>query len=157
MFRGNFDEPAVCLTRNYYCAFAGVYSTYYWQGTSWYTVIYDPFENELQPKPKFIYYKYFIDFLNQIEFHKLIPSNDHSTTGICLINKENDTYVYYIPAENHSVVAQNLGEADSLEITWFNPLTGKYSEVEKRKRNKDIHIYKKYSGQDWVILLKTVK
>ena len=98
VFRGNFEDPAACLYRNYYCAFAGVYSTYYWQGTSWYTVIHDPFENELDPKPKFNYYKYFSDFLNRIEFHKLTPSNNHGTSGICLTNMEKDTYVYYIPA-----------------------------------------------------------
>ncbi len=156
VFRGNFEDPAACLYRNYYCAFAGVYSTYYWQGTSWYTVIHDPFENELEPKPKFNYYKYFVEFLNQIEFHKLIPSNNHSTTGICLINKEKDTYVYYVPAENTSVIAQNLAEAENLEITWFNPLTGEYSESEKRKWNKDNRVDKKYSGQGDIAIVRLI-
>ena len=157
VFRGNFDDPAACVARNYYCAFAGVYSTYYWQGSSWYTVIHDPYENDLHPKPKFNYYKYFFDFLNRIEFNELIPSNNHSTSGICLINKETDTYVYYIPTENTSVIAQNLAEADSLEITWFNPLTGEYSKAEKRKRNKDIRIDKKYSGQGDIAIVKLMK
>jgi hypothetical protein len=157
VFRGNFEDPAACLARNYYCAFAGVYSTYYWQGTSWYTVIYDPFENELEPKPKFKYYMYFADFLDRIEFHKLIPSNNHGTTGICLINRAEDTYVHYIPSENASVVAQNIGEADSLKITWFNPLTGEYTGAEKRKRNKAIHIYKKNPGQAEVAIIRLDK
>ncbi len=103
------------------------------------------------------YYKYFIDFLNRIEFHTLIPSNNHGTTGICLINKEEDTYVHYIPAENTSVVAQNIGEADSLEITWFNPLTGEYTEAEIRKRNKAIHIYKKNPEQAEIAIVRLIK
>ena len=157
VFRGNFEDPAACLTRNYYCAFAGVYSTYYWQGTSWYTVIYDPFENDLEPKPKFNYYKYFIDFLNQIEFHKLSPSNNHGTTGICLINKEKDTYVQYIPAENTSVIAQNISKSESMEITWFNPLTGEYSEAEKRKWKDAFRIEKKNQGQAEIAIIKLIK
>ncbi len=74
-----------------------------------------------------------------------------------MINKEEDTYVQYIPAENTSVVAQNIGEADSLEIIWFNPLTGKYTEPEKRQRNKAIHIYKKHPGQAEIAIVRLIK
>ncbi len=156
VFQGNFDDPAACLSRNYYCAFAGVYSTYYWQGTSWYTAIHDPYENDLDPKPKFNYYKYLSEFLNRIEFNELIPSNNHGTSGICLINKEKDTYVYYIPAENTSITTQNLAEADSLHITWFNPLTGEYSEADTRIKNQQNRINKKYPGQDDIAIVRLI-
>ncbi|MDZ7605444.1 MAG: hypothetical protein U5K79_07600 [Cyclobacteriaceae bacterium] len=33
-FEGNYVNAETCLTRNYECVFAGVYSTYYWQNTS---------------------------------------------------------------------------------------------------------------------------
>ena len=40
-FTGDYQDPVVCLERNYQCIFAGSYSTYYWQGCSWDIVIHD--------------------------------------------------------------------------------------------------------------------
>ena len=44
VFPGAYEDAEVCLRRNYLCLFAGVYTTYYWQGASWNVIIHNPFE-----------------------------------------------------------------------------------------------------------------
>ena len=157
VFPGDFDDAVACLRRNYACVFAGVYSTHYWQDAAWYTVIHDIFENDLKPKPKLYYYKHLSGFLDRIKFNELAPTQGNCTSGVCLRNKEKGIYVFYISQDNHSIYVQDLPEADSMNITWFNPLTGDYSEVEQRKWSKNTRIHKKYSGQDDIAILKLIK
>jgi len=42
IFYGAYIDPVVCLERSYTCIFAGTYTTYYWQNSSWYEVVYEP-------------------------------------------------------------------------------------------------------------------
>lgn len=157
-FKGDYADAVSCLRRNYRSAFAGTYTTYYWQGTSWYVIIHDPFAKELDPHPKFNYYMYFSDFLNRIEFNELEVHSQKvlSSSGLCLHNEEKGTFVYYIPADNNSFMALNLPKVDNYKITWFNPLTGEYVEDLRwwEKESDFIRVEKKFSGVDEVAIIK---
>ena len=66
-FHGNYNDPELCLWRNYLCIFAGVYSTYYWQDTSWDIVVWDPFDQGPDfEQPRFDYYKHLAGFFRKI-------------------------------------------------------------------------------------------
>ena len=41
VFTGDYDDPEICLERNYLCAFAGVYSIHFWQFSFWNVAIPD--------------------------------------------------------------------------------------------------------------------
>ncbi len=157
IFIGDYKDPVACLKRNYFCAFAGLYSCYYWQGTSWYSVIHDPFSANIIPQPKFIYYKYFSEFMDRIGFNNLHPSESNGTSGLCLMNGDLGIYVYYIPADNSALIAQNLAEASSISLQWFNPITGEYSEKETKKWRKNIRVYQLAEGQDQIAILKLIR
>ncbi len=49
--------PWFYLKRNYHIVFAGAYSTYYWQNSSWYDVVYNPRDLPKENQPHFFYYK----------------------------------------------------------------------------------------------------
>ncbi len=131
VWAGDFISPEICLRRNYLIQFAGVYSTYYWQGASWNAIIHNPYE---QPdsviKPRFDYYKHLVDFFEKYEFHKLKPATNINFSGYTLTNNDS-VYLIYIPKENYQFsgfwntkVYRNEGT-----IQWFNTLTGEYSEA----------------------------
>lgn len=128
VFVGNYDDPEVCLKRNYLCAFAGIYTTYYWQGSSWNVILHDPFSSEVESKPKFEYYKHFQAFWEKYKFEGLSPGRNLSASGFCMTNNK-DTYIYYIPSENAAIDIKNLKKSDVLEVTWFNPETGVYKKT----------------------------
>ena len=157
VFPGDLDDPVACLRRNYACVFAGVYSTHYWQGAAWYTVIHDIFENDLTPKPKLHYYKYLSQFLDRIKFNELTATQDNCTSGVCLRNRQKGIYVFYISQDNHSIYVQDLPQAERIDVTWFNPLTGDYSDTEQRVWSKNTRVYKRYSGQDDIAILELIK
>ena len=54
VFPGDFIDPEICLRRNYQIQFAGVYSTYYWQGTSWNAIIHNPLEQAENVRNNFV-------------------------------------------------------------------------------------------------------
>jgi hypothetical protein len=138
-YQGNYINPEVCLIRNYQVAFAGVYSTYYWQNTAWNIVIYDPFESEhVVQKPRFDYYKHMNDLFSKYDYNKLMPAKQKLTTnsirgmdnlsssGYALTNGKN-LYLYLVPPENHQIAAVvPEPENGMLQATWFNLFTGEY-------------------------------
>ncbi|CAN5555961.1 hypothetical protein BH23BAC1_BH23BAC1_46300 [soil metagenome] len=81
-FQGNFISPEVCLIRNYECVFAGVYSSYYWQNTSWNIVIYDPFKegHDFKP-PRFDYYKHLNSLFTQYNYNDFFAPTQKITTN----------------------------------------------------------------------------
>jgi hypothetical protein len=128
---GAYNDPVVCLERNYKCAFASVYSTYYWQNTSWYEVVTDPFELPEQNQPHFSYYKNFVDFFTKNNFQYLKPAY-LSNTPPCLTNSKN-LYVFYIPAGMIALTGNVPAIREKkIRVNWFDPLTGIYSEPEVR-------------------------
>lgn len=138
-FQGNYINPETCLIRNYECVFAGLYSTYYWQNTSWNIVVYDPMEPD-QPfeKPRFDYYRHLPTLFQRYDFNQLYPYKPKLTTNGRLgpdnlassayaLTNGDGLYLYLLPAANFQtnvVVAEP--EGGQLEATWFNPFTGEF-------------------------------
>ncbi len=131
VFTGAYVNPEVCLRRNYACIFAGIYSTYYWQGTSWNVIIHNPLE---QPdgfiKPKFEYYKHLRGFFEKFDFKDFSPYPKANSSGYCLKSSDSKTLLFYFPKENWhiklwSVLNENQGE---ISYQFFNTITGEYTE-----------------------------
>lgn len=141
-FEGNYVNPEACLVRNYECVFAGVYSCYYWQNTSWNIVIYDPMNAKHDfKKPRFDYYKNLQTLFTVYDFNTLYPYKPKLTTNSRLGNDNfgssgypltngKDLYLYFIPAENYQMNAV-IPEPQSkkLEVSWFNPFTGEFRDA----------------------------
>jgi hypothetical protein len=152
VFQGNFDDPEVCLRRNYYCAFAGVYSTYYWQAASWNVIIPVPFSDEIDPQPKFEYYKYFQDFFQKVEYENLEPSSGYNASGLCMINGEG-RYIIYVPNENVAVDINNLPYSKSLNLQWYNTLTGEYSPESTINWSKNFRLQPYFDDVDNILVV----
>jgi hypothetical protein len=140
-YQGNYINPETCLIRNYQCVFAGVYSTYYWQNTSWNVVVYDPMDSRYNlKKPRFDYYRHLQELFTRYDYNSLYPAKPKLTTnsirgmdnlsssGYPLTNGEG-LYLYLVPAENFQVNAI-VPEPDNgmIKATWFNPFTGVYTD-----------------------------
>jgi hypothetical protein len=153
VFGGNYDNPEICLRRNYLCAFAGTYATYYWQGTSWNVIIHDPFSAETNPQPKFAYYKHFSDFFQKYPDESLVPAFDRSASGYCLANRREDTFIYFVPKENRAIDIKNLPRSDRMDITWFNPLSGRYSETLSREWSAYFSLLPVFEDADNILII----
>lgn len=138
-FTGNYVNPEVCLIRNYQNLFAGLYSTYYWQDTSWNIVVHDPMDSpSVIKKPKFKYYKYLEEFFKRYPYHKLYPTkqkltinsrigaDNFASSGYPLTNGK-DLFIYLIPPDNFQVnVVLPEPKNKMIDVVWFNPFTGEY-------------------------------
>jgi hypothetical protein len=141
-FEGNYVNPEACLVRNYECVFAGVYSTYYWQNTSWNIVVYDPLDPKHSfKKPRFDYYKHLHDLFTRYDFHTLFPikpkltinsrlGDDNLASSSYPLTDGKGLYLYLVPAANHQInVVLPEPAGGQMEATWFNPFTGEYKEA----------------------------
>jgi hypothetical protein len=140
-YQGNYINPEVCLIRNYQIAFAGVYTTYYWQNAAWNIIIYDPMQSEYTvKKPRFDYYRHLQSLFTKYDYNTLMPAKQKLTTnsirgidnlsssGYALTNGK-DLYLYLVPPENFQIAAVVPEPADGiLKATWFNPFTGEYTD-----------------------------
>jgi len=152
----NYSDPISGIERNYKCAFAGTYTSYYWQGMAWNIVIYDPFSEDVKIQPKFEYYKYFQEFLDKVNFEKLQPNDRNSSSGYCLANNKDGTYVYYMPKANSAIALKGLPKAEKLQIQWFNPLTGVYTEPYEVDFKSWLVLNPEFDGIDNVIIVKLI-
>lgn len=133
IFDGAYNDPIVCLSRNYECVFAGTYSTYYWQNTSWYNVVYDPMSLEKSNRPHFIYYKHLYNLFNQFNFNELKPRKFSTYT----LTNEKDLYLFYLK-EGTIAITGDLPELKNkiVAIHWYNPLTGEYLDAGQKSFEK---------------------
>jgi len=152
----NYDNPRSCVERNYKCAFAGAYTSYYWQGSAWNIVIYDRSDERVTVKPKYEYYKYLREFLDRVNFEKLEPNNRHCSSGYCLANKEDGEYVFYMPKDNSAMAVKGLPKAEKLQIQWFNPLTGEYKEPYEVDYKGWLVMNPEYEGIDNIFTVKLI-
>jgi len=142
VFTGDYTNAETCLRRNYMCLFAGAYTTYYWQGSSWNVLIHNPFEQDKTfYKPKFEYFKHLNQFFSNISFQDFKPIPWHNSSGYNLTNEKTGTVLMYVPKENHQVKLSFLSKENKETATmqWFNTLTGEYTKVfdfEKYKAEK---------------------
>ena len=167
-YQGNYIDPEVCLIRNYKIAFAGLYSTYYWQNTAWNVIIYDPFESpQVNTKPRFDYYKHLNNLFVRYDFNNLIPAKQKTTTnsirgmdnlsssGYALTNGE-DLFLYLVPPENHQIaVVVPEPKQGVLEATWFNPFTGEYIDGGKQEWGRWPNFQSPWENQYSVLIIST--
>lgn len=130
VFPGDYVSPEICLRRNYLINFSGTYSTYYWQGSSWYVLIHDA--NNLPDnllKPKYQYYKHFVNFFEKYPFQEFKPDLKSNNSGYTLTNNKG-VFLMYLPKYNYqaSINWQSPFFAKTGTYQWFNTLTGEYSE-----------------------------
>ncbi|MCL7763979.1 DUF4038 domain-containing protein [Polaribacter sp. Z014] len=136
VFPGGYSNAEMCLKRNYLCLFAGTYTTYYWQGTSWNAIIHNPFE---QPdnfiKPHFEYFKYMRKLMDKVGYENFEPVTKYNVRSYNLTDYKNGTIMLYIPKEVHfdDVERQLKAEFYYKDATkqWFNTLTGEFTKEEK--------------------------
>lgn len=131
VFPGDYISPEICLRRNYLINFSGTYSTYYWQGTSWYVMIPDAnnMPNNLL-KPKYEYYKHFVSFFEKYPFQDFSPDTKSNNSGYTLTNNKG-VFLMYLPKYNYqaSINWQSPFFAKTGTYQWYNTLTGAYSKV----------------------------
>lgn len=165
-FVGNYVDPKICLERNYQAVFAGVYSTYYWQNTSWDVIIYDIFSRENPyEKPKFEYYQFMRKLFSTINFNELVAykpkltinsrlGNDNfSTSGYALTNNHGK-YLYFVPKENDFInIVIPKPARGKLKISYFNIFTGELIE-----ESADYALFKSFSspwkGESFVLIIE---
>ncbi|MDO6518785.1 apiosidase-like domain-containing protein [Zobellia uliginosa] len=136
VFPGAYVNAEVCLRRNYMCLFAGGYTTYYWQGTSWNALIHNPFEQpEDFKKPHFEYFTHMRKLFDSAPFENFEPNARYNGSGYNLTNEKDGIILIYTPKENHytSAKVQVSKEFDYENATqqWFNTLTGELTPEEK--------------------------
>jgi hypothetical protein len=139
VFPGDYVDPEVSVRRNWMILFAGVYTTYYWQGSSWNVIIYNPFQQpENYVKPRFDYFQHMNNFFTQYDFSKFVPNPGKNGSGYTLSN-EDETYLIYVPKGNYQMsradwYLQNVKDGVTFEnkqtrnYKWFNTLTGEITE-----------------------------
>lgn len=152
----NYDDPRSCVERNYKCAFAGTYTSYYWQGSAWNIVIYDPFSEDVSIQPKFEYYKYMREFLDKVNYEKLKPKNNGCSSGYCLANDDDGVYAYYMPKDNSAMAIKGLPKAERIQIQWFNPLTGEYQDPYEVDHKSWLVVNPQFEGIDNLIIVKLI-
>lgn len=166
-FTGNYTSPEVCLERNYYCVFAGVYSSYYWQNSSWDIVIYDAMNpKQTLPKPRFDYYKQLQTLFTRYNFNQLQPykpkltinsrlGNDNLASSGYPLTNDKGLYLYFVPAVNYQINAViPKPTSGKMEASWFNIFTGETH----NEPAADWQLFKSYQspwkGQSAVLILQ---
>lgn len=141
IYWGAYDDPLTCLDRHYQCYFAGTYATYYWQGSSWYHVIVDPWGLEKEYQPKAMYYKHMMDFFTEYDYQNLEPVKfPFGTYGLTDNEK---WYIFYLPENLRGIfgeIKSSIG--NKAKLTWFDPIEGTYHQ------DDDMEIKGKWIGKN---------
>ncbi len=160
IFDGAYTDPETCLDRTYQCIFAGTYSTYYWQNTSWYNVITKPFALPEHQQPHFAYYKHLTDLFAKYDFNSLEPSQQ--TFSPPMLGNGTDTFLFYLPDYRKGIngrLPEILGK--TMQIRWFDPLTGKTIGDQKHHFADDTWLWMKrpegITGRAAIAILTEVK
>lgn len=123
IFDGAYNEAVSCLERNYDIVFAGAYSTYYWQHTSWYEVVWNPDALPPDQQPQWTYYKHLQELFTRYPFQELRPIRA-GTHGLV---KGKDTYLFYLTRGMIALTGSSGELRDKhVNLTWFDPLSGAY-------------------------------
>lgn len=133
IFSGAYTDPETVLERSYQCLFAGTYTTYYWQNSSWYEVVYEPFLLPSEMQPHFNYYKILTEFFRKYDYNKLHPEQ-YFFSPYCLTD-DNHFYLYLLPQGTYALqgMSPEKMKGKTVSVQWFNPLNGSYSAKEESK------------------------
>ena len=129
VFMGSYDDPHICIERNYIIAFAGAYTSYYWQNASWNIVIWD--YKSLLPanQPKYSYYKNLHKYLKYMNYEKAYPVDSQCPCKMCMDDGE---YYYYLKLKGTRCVTINRKQEviDAQTLEWYNPITDEFAHTE---------------------------
>jgi hypothetical protein len=150
VFIGSYDNPETCLRRNYICAFAGTYSTHYWQANAWSIIITDIDSLPESEQPKLAYYKYFTEFFEKQNFNELRPSNAAVSWDV---TDGKGKHIIFHPSENNSVrIHIKKPQSGKLSLVWFNPHKGTYTTPKTVNWQSWLWAYPPTLGQDWILI-----
>lgn len=155
VFTGTYLTPLSNLERAYKIIFAGASITHYWQDTSWNVIIHDIENLPQADQPKFQYYRHLADFLEKQKVNNLEPTIGAAGAGVCLSNND-DFYLHFLPADHDAlVVRQRPGyENGQVQFTWFDPLTGEYSDGGIRPVEKWVRVHTPQPYQMRILLVR---
>ncbi len=164
VFPGAYVNAETCLRRNYMCVFAGGYSTYYWQGTSWNVVIHNPFEQpENFIKPQFAYFSHMRKLFDSVHFENCAPQPNYNSSGYNLTNKQDGIILMYTPKDNqwsgvHGQISKEF-EYENATQQWFNTLTGEFTtEVGYDKKEYAFWDTRPWQGEaDAILIIRNLK
>jgi len=123
IFDGAYTDPVTCLDRTYQCVFAGVYSTYYWQNTSWYNVITEPFKLPPAEQPHFHYYKHLVSLFGKYPYNTLSPRQN--AFSLPYLTNGDDLYLFYVSGDRKGIFgALEELKGKQARVSWFDPLNG---------------------------------
>lgn len=154
VFMGNYTDPVTCLERSYLCLFAGVYSTYYWQNTSWNVIIHNPMDLPPNERPGFELYKYLTAFFKRYPFASFKPQKYVSSSGYCLSDLEN-RHLFLVPPDHVAInVYTKKIAGKEMDVIWFDPLTGEYSDRKRRTMTGWNHFDSPDTSQMHILILE---
>ena len=155
VFQGDYTSAETCLERAYQCVFAGTYPSHYWQGAAWNVVIPDVDSLPEDRRPKLEYFRHMSELIDRYEIGDLVSGQKRSSSGFNL-NNAKDTLVYYVPKENDFMGVRIPKEwtGDVMQVTWFDPFTGKYAEPYEVKLTQWPKITKPKSDRFAIAIVK---
>jgi len=155
LFPGDYEDSIACLERNYLCLFAGVYSTYYWQGSSWNIVCYEPSALPPERQPRFDFFRLMQKFFSDYLFHEYVPVPESSYTSSGYVLRAGDDRLLILKkAESYCVHLKNPDRFSSCSVKWFNPLTGDYSRPEQFPMENFMILRSPWKGQISIAIVK---
>lgn len=156
VFDGDYDDPVACLDRNYQCVFGGVYSTYYWQDTSWDVVIWDRTELPKSQQPRYEFYRHMSRLFNDVDFTAFKPVKRGISSSGFVLSSEDDRYLIYLPAANRRINTRlEAFYGKPMRVKWFNPLTGEYSKETQLMMEQWLRFEPPWQGQPRILILET--
>ncbi|EMI47074.1 DUF5060 domain-containing protein [Rhodopirellula sp. SWK7] len=157
VFTGSYTSPEVCLERAYQCVFAGTYPTHYWQGAAWNVIFPDIEAMDPATRPRLDYYRHMRTLVERFGVSHLKAGGKKSNSGFCLHN-DSDLYLIYVPKENINIgvrMPKNMS-GRQMKGTWFDPMTGRFSEPIKKKITQ-WPSFDKPDGEHFAILIVEVE
>ncbi|MEM6768637.1 MAG: DUF4038 domain-containing protein, partial [Bacteroidota bacterium] len=135
IFWGAYADPLECLWRNYECVFAGSYSTYYWQNTSWYEVVHDIEKLPTEHQPRLDWYQRLVEFMEKHHFERLEPLQSGFTT-YALHDKQEQQILFLLP-ENMQMIAGGIDflQGKKVSVSWMNPFNGELYKGQVREKS----------------------
>ena len=154
VFMGDYVDPVICLERNYDCIFAGTYSTYYWQATSWNVLIPEAMELPESERPRFEYYHNIRKLFDQYDYTALKPTQEYASSGLCLT--DNDSILLFLIRRDNYAIHVHLPDQfpEEMNVTWFNPLTGEFLKKGRQKVAGWQEFRSPWEGQFAIVVLE---
>lgn len=155
VFDGDYDDPVACLDRNYQCVFAGTYSTYYWQDTSWDVVIWDKSELPQDQQPRYDLYRHMAKLFQDVDFSSFKPAKTRISSSGYALESDDDRYLLYLPAANRRINTRiEAYYGKTMRAKWFNPLTGEYSIETNPVMEQWLRFEPPWQGQPRILILE---